>query len=62
MVATGSSYDLPAYSGDNTFVTTVAGVNGMLGSNVALSLAYYKLSGRSGIKEDGVAGSVSVKF
>lgn len=61
-MATGNSYDLPAYAGDSKFMTTVAGINGMLGPNVALSLAYYKLSSRSGIKEDGVAGSVSVKF
>ncbi len=62
MIATGSSYDLPAYASDSNFVTTVAGINGMVGSNVALSFAYYKLSSRSGIKEDGIAGSVSVKF
>jgi outer membrane lipase/esterase len=62
MIATANSYDLPAYSGDTKFVTTVAGINGMIGTNVAVGLAYYKLSSRSGIKEDGIAGSVSVKF
>ena len=29
---------------------------------IAVSLAYYKISGRSGIKEDGVTGMVSVRF
>jgi uncharacterized protein YhjY with autotransporter beta-barrel domain len=61
-MATGNSYDLPAYASDNTFMTTNAGISGWIAPNVALSLAYYKVSNRSGIKEDGVAGSVSVKF
>ena len=61
-MATGNVYDLPAYQSDSNFVTTTAGINGMLGPNVAVGLAYYKLSSRSGIKEDGFAGSVSVKF
>jgi outer membrane lipase/esterase len=61
-MATGNSYDLPAYAGDNSFITTNVGVRGWIAQNVALSLAYYKVSNRSGIKEDGVAGSVSVKF
>jgi outer membrane lipase/esterase len=61
-MATGNSYDLPAYASDNTFMTTNAGISGRIMPNVALSLAYYKVSNRSGIKEDGVAGSVSVKF
>jgi outer membrane lipase/esterase len=61
-LATGNSYDLPAYAPDNKFVTTALGVNGWVMPNVALSFAYYKVSGRSGISDDGVAGTVSVKF
>ncbi len=62
MIATGSSYDLPAYASDSTFTTASVGVNGWITNNVAVSLAYFKVSGRSGIKEDGVTGMVSVKF
>jgi outer membrane lipase/esterase len=61
-LATGNSYDLPAYAPDNKFVTTTVGINGWVVPNVALSFAYYKVSARSGISDDGVAGTVSVKF
>jgi outer membrane lipase/esterase len=60
--ATGNSYDVPAYASDNSFITTTAGVSGWVSPSVALSFAYYKVSNRSGIKEDGFAGTVSVKF
>jgi outer membrane lipase/esterase len=62
MVPTNSSYDLPAFASDGKYATASVGVNGWVSNNVALSLAYFKVSGRSGIKEDGIAGSVSVKF
>ena len=29
---------------------------------IGVSLAYYKVSGRSGIKEDGVSGMLSYRF
>jgi outer membrane lipase/esterase len=61
-LATGNSYDLPAYAPDNKFVTTTAGVNGWLAPNVALGVAYFKVSSRAGIKEDGISGTLSVKF
>jgi len=61
-MATGNSYDLPAYSSDKNFVTAVAGINGLVASNVAVGLAVFTVSGRSGIHEDGVLGTVSVKF
>jgi outer membrane lipase/esterase len=61
-LATGNSYDLPAYASDSTFMTTTVGVNGWISPKVALGLAYYKVSNRSGIKEDAVGATVSVKF
>jgi outer membrane lipase/esterase len=62
MIATNNSYDLPAYASDNSFITTTAGISGLVLPNVGLSFAYYKVSNRSGIKEDAIAGTVSVKF
>jgi uncharacterized protein YhjY with autotransporter beta-barrel domain len=61
-LATGNTYELPAYRADNNFVTTNIGINGLLAPNIALGVAYYKLSSRTGIKEDGIAGTLSVKF
>jgi uncharacterized protein YhjY with autotransporter beta-barrel domain len=61
-MATGNSYDLPAYASDNSFMTTTAGISGWIAPNVALSVAYYKVSNRSGIKEDALGATVSVKF
>jgi outer membrane lipase/esterase len=62
LTATGNSYDIPAYSPDRNSVTTSLGVNGYIGDHVGVSLAYYNVSGRSGIKEDGISGVLSYRF
>jgi outer membrane lipase/esterase len=62
MLAINPVYDIPAYRPDTSYTTGSLGVNGLVMPNVALSLAYYKVSGRSGIKDDGVSGVVSVRF
>ena len=60
--ATGNSYDIPAYMPDRDSVTASLGVNGYFGDHVGLSLAYYNISNRSGIKEDGFSGLLSSRF
>ena len=62
MLAINSTYDVPAYRADTSYLTGSIGVNGLVVPNVAVSLAYHKVSGRSGIKEDGVSGTVSIRF
>lgn len=61
-LATGNAYDIPAFSGDGSYVTTAFGVNGRVGDRLSLGLAYFKIFSRSGIKEDGVNGTVSYRF
>lgn len=61
-LATGNSYDIPAFSGDTSFTTLALGVNGHVTERVAVGLTYFKVYERSGIKEDGVTGTVSVRF
>jgi len=56
------SYDIPAYKPDSSFVTSSIGVNGVIGPHIGVSLAYYYVSGRSGIKEDGLSGVLSYRF
>lgn len=60
--AIGNFYTVPGYRIDSSSVTTYAGINGRLSDWVGLGLTYYKVSGRSGIKEDGIVGAVSVRF
>jgi len=60
-LASNNSYDIPAYSFDTSFVTGAIGVRGTI-DRIGLSLAYYKVSGRTGIKEDGVTGMLAYKF
>ncbi len=60
--ATGNAYDIPAYAPDRDSVTASLGVNGHFGDHVGLSLAYYNVSNRSGIKEDGCSGVLSYRF
>ena len=62
LIAVGNQYDIPAYAGDTSFTTVAAGVRGWLTPNVALGVSYYKVSGRSGISEQGANATVSVKF
>jgi outer membrane lipase/esterase len=62
MIATGSSYDIQAYSPDTSYMTTSIGVTGLVTPGVGLSLAYTNVSGRSGVSQDGVSAMVSVRF
>ena len=62
LAAIGNQYDIPVYAGDTSFTTIAAGVRGWLTPNVALGVSYYKVSGRSGISEQGANATVSVKF
>ncbi|HET9653640.1 MAG TPA: autotransporter domain-containing protein, partial [Usitatibacter sp.] len=62
LIAIGNSYDIAAYAPDTSFITTSVGVNGLVTDRVALSVAYMRVSGRSGIQQDGVGATVSVRF
>ena len=62
MAATGNSYDIPAYVPDRDSVTASLGVNGYFGDHIGLALAYYNISNRSGLKEDGFSGVLSYRF
>ena len=62
LTATGNSFDIPAFRPDSSFVTSAIGVNGTVAQRIGLGIAYFNVSGRSGIKEDGVFGTVSYRF
>lgn len=62
MVAIGSSYDIPAYMPDTSYVTTALGIHGQVTPGVALSVSYLNVSSRSGVKQDAVGAMVSVRF
>ncbi len=62
LVASGNSYDLPAYATDSSFTTLTLGVRGVIGGWLGYGLNYVKVSGRSGVKEDAFGGTLSVRF
>jgi outer membrane lipase/esterase len=62
LTATGNSYDIPAYKPDSSFVTSAIGVNGVIAERFGVGIAYFNVSGRSGIKEDGIYGTLSYRF
>jgi hypothetical protein len=62
LLAIGSSYDVPTYNPDTTFMTGAIGVNGWISDRVALSVAAFKVQGRSGIDESGANAMISVRF
>lgn len=62
-LASGNTYDVPAYQpADSSYGTLSAGVRGWVTDNVALALNYMKITGRGGVKEDSLAGTVSIRF
>lgn len=62
MAAVGSTYSVPTYAADTSYLTAAVGVNGMVTPRIGVSLGFYHVDGRSGIKQDGVNGMVSVRF
>ena len=61
-LASLNSYDVPALGFDNSFMTGSVGIRGLVTDQIGVSLAYFKVSGRSGISEDGVSGMLSFRF
>ena len=62
MVPIGSTYDIPAYRGDTSWVTGAVGINGLVTPNISVSAGYWRVESRSGIDEDGLHGMVQVRF
>jgi outer membrane lipase/esterase len=62
MIATNSTYSIPAYNFDNSYATIQLGVRGTLWEKLGVSLAYYTVQGRSNIKENGITGMLAYKF
>ena len=62
MISTNSSYDIPAYMPDTSYITTSVGITGLVTQRVGLSLSYLNISGRSGVKQDAVGAMVSYRF
>jgi outer membrane lipase/esterase len=62
MLATNSSYDIPAYMPDTSYITTSVGITGLVTQRLGLSLSYLNISGRSGVKQDAIGAMVSYRF
>jgi len=62
LAATGNTYSLPAYTADRDFWSAAAGVSGFVSSRLALGLNLYTTQSRTGIKDEGLGATVSVKF
>jgi outer membrane lipase/esterase len=62
LIPTNSSYDVPTFTPDKSWMTTSVGISGMVGRNVGLSVTYTRVDGRSGVKEDGISGIVAFQF
>jgi len=62
LAGTGNSYDIPAYNPGSNFTTGAIGIAGTLMDRIGVSVSYVKVSGRSGISQDGVSGMLSYRF
>jgi outer membrane lipase/esterase len=61
-VVSGNSYDIPAYRAAPKWSTATVGLRGRFAERIAVSVAYQKVSGRTGIKQDGVSAALSIDF
>jgi outer membrane lipase/esterase len=61
-LASGNTYFIPGYVGDNKWTTGTIGVRGVIGERLGLSVMYSSVSSRAGAKQDGVAASVVYQF
>jgi len=62
MAAIGATYDVPAYQPDSSYLTWSVGISGTIVPNVGVSLGYYQVDSRGGIKQDGWHGLVQFHF
>ena len=61
-LASANSYTIPGYVADSSFSTAAIGIRGSITRDIGLSAAYYRVSGRTGIDEDGITALVSLRF
>lgn len=61
-IAQNISYDLPAYRGDDKWITGVIGIRGNITPNIGLGLVYSAVSSKSNVKQDGVTANLSFTF
>jgi outer membrane lipase/esterase len=60
-LATANSYDIPAYMPDTSYVTMAVGIRGQI-DRLGVGLSYSTVTGRSGIRDDGVSLLLSYRF
>jgi len=61
-LASGNTYYIPSYVGDNKWTTATVGVRGRLGERIGLALLFSSVSSRAGAKQEGAAASVVFQF
>lgn len=61
-IAQNIFYDMPAYRGDDKWITGVVGIRGSLTPNIGLGVMYTSVSSKSNVKQDGVTANVSFTF
>lgn len=62
MLAINSAYSVPTYRPDTSWVTASVGVNVALTPTMSLGAGYYYVDSRNNVKQDSIAGMVSVRF
>ncbi|HEX4943533.1 MAG TPA: autotransporter domain-containing protein [Usitatibacteraceae bacterium] len=61
--AAGNSYDLPAFQpADSSWGTVTVGIRGRMSDSIAYGINYAKVTGRSGVNEDFVFGTLAIRF
>jgi outer membrane lipase/esterase len=61
-LASGNTYQIPAWQQDDTWGTVVVGVRAKVAQNVWAGLSYYSAFSQSNIKQDALSASISVGF
>ncbi len=61
-LVSGNTYQIPAYQADSSWGTAMVGVRGAVTDTLSWSVNYAKVTGRSGVTEDYVTGTLAVRF
>lgn len=62
-LVSGNTYEMPAYQpADSSWGTVTVGVRGVMTDVLSYAINYSKVTGRSGVTEDSVSGTLSLRF
>lgn len=61
-LASGNTYTIPGFKGDDSWATGTIGIRGKVMDNVSLTVVYNNVSSKSNVKQDAITANISIGF